>query len=86
MPTLLTSPEHCAKSSGKSLILSRVRLHTFDPDMAAVQALTEVLGVFKSTDEHDKPMTQTFVKRTSKRIKHLNQKKKTHQPADEASL
>ncbi len=40
---VLTSPAHSAKSSGKSLILSRLRLQTFDPDMAAVSALTEAL-------------------------------------------
>lgn len=39
----LTSTAHCAKSSGKSLIFSRLRVQTFDPDMAAKKTFTEVL-------------------------------------------
>lgn len=79
--SVLTSPPHCAKSSGKSRIFSRLRLQTFDPDMVAVRASTEVLYVFKSTDEQRRYeaiiqkatlLSEQSVNCTSTRIKHLN--------------
>lgn len=80
-PFELTSTAHCAKSSGKSLIFSRLRVQTFDPDMVAKKTLTEVLQYSSFSDDQDRCCWMTresklsqFFRYTRKFLLYLNNK------------